>query len=233
MCGIRRGGVERGEPAPAPATDELRYDEPLVPQAEPICAIEPRFCLETPVQLRLREKIMSLSGDDFKVTDESSGMIYFQVQGKVFSLEDEKVLYDNAGVAVLNLKEALFSFTDKYTVYAGKSNRPICQFKTRLVTFLVTSISTTFKDAISGRERLVVLKGDWRQKKCVIFLGDPKQGGIPIAKVFRPLTGRSLYFGVDEYILEVAPGVDVSLMVIMCIALDEHKRDKKSRMGFF
>ena len=205
--------------------DQSRYDEPLVPQMEPICAIEPRFCLQTSVQLRLREKISSFSGDDFKVTDAATGVVYFQIRGKVFSLREKKVLYDNAGVPVLNLKEAMWSWTDKFTVFAvDHSDRQNCKFRTRR-TFLKAKISTTFTDAITGRPRLVVLKGNWRDKKCVVFLGEPKQGGIPIAKVYRPLTGRSFLFGVDDYIIEVAPGVDVSLMVIMCICLDESQRD--------
>jgi len=81
-----------------------------------------------------------------------------------------------------------------------------------------------FPDALNGQPRYVVLKGDWRSKLAVIYLGEPKQGGIPIGKVYRPVTGRS-FFGADEYIIEIAPGVDISLLVIMCIALDEHKKD--------
>jgi uncharacterized protein YxjI len=198
----------------------------LQPMPEPICATEPRFCLPNPVQLRLREKYFSLSGDDFKISDANSGVVYFQCQGKYFSLREKKVLRDNMGVPVLNLKDQLISFTDKYKVYAGdSSDRQICKFNSQ-ITFLKAKLSTSFVDVMTGRQRYVVLKGDWRDKRCVIYLGEPKQGGIPLAKIYRPLSGRTWMLGVDDYILEVAPGVDIALMVIMCIALDEHARDK-------
>lgn len=59
----------------------------------------------------------------------------------------------------------------------------------------------------------------------MIFLGEPKQGGIPIARIFRPLTERSFFLGVDDYIVEIAANVDIAMCVIMCIALDEHSRE--------
>jgi len=197
----------------------------LQPSAEPICATEPRFCLPHPVQLRLREKYFSFSGDDFKISDASTGVVYFQCKGKVLSIRDKKVLLDNQGVPVLNLQDKLLAFTDKYRVYAGSdSTRQICKFNSQ-ITFLKAKISTSFTDIVTGRPRYLVLKGDWRDKRCVVYLGEPKQGGIPIGKIFRPLTGRTWALGVDDYILEIAPGVDIALMVIMCIALDEHQRD--------
>lgn len=87
-------------------------------------------------------------------------------------------------------------------------------------------LSAMFPDVLNGGMRYLVLKGDWRDKRCVIYLGEPKQGGIPIARIFRPLTGRSL-FGADDYIMEIAAGVDIAICVIMCIALDEHSRDNR------
>ncbi|XP_021963961.1 protein LURP-one-related 15 [Folsomia candida] len=207
--------------------DQSAFEQPLYPQSkDPICATEPRFCLPQTVQLRLREKLWSFSGDDFKITDASNReFVYFQCQGRVFSLREKKVLRDNMGVPVLNMKEQLFSFTDKFKVYAGEhSDREICKFNSKL-TFFKAKLSSQFIDVISGRPRLITLKGDWREKRCVIYLGEPKQGGIPIARIFRPLTGRSLLFGVDDYIIEIAGGVDIALAVIMCIALDEHSRD--------
>jgi len=205
--------------------DMSRFAEPLQPQPEPICATEPRFCLQTPVQLRLREKLWSFSGDDFKITDANTGVLFFQCQGKVFSLREKKVLRDNYGQPVLNLKEQLLSFTDKFKVYAGdNSDREICRLNSKL-SFVKAKLTTHFTDVITHRQRGIVLKGDWRDKRCMIFLGEPKQGGIPIAKIYRPTSGRSLLFGVDDYIVEIAPGVDIALMVIICIALDEHQRD--------
>jgi uncharacterized protein YxjI len=123
------------------------------------------------------------------------------------------------------MKEQFFSLTDKFKVYSGEhSEREICKFNSKL-NFLKAKLSSYFIDVVNGSKRLIVLKGDWRSKNCIIYSGEPKQGGIPIAKVFRPLTGRSLLLGVDDYIIEICGGVDIALIVIMCIALDEHCRE--------
>lgn len=167
--------------------DQSAFEQPLQPHSnDPICATEPRFCLPQTVQLRLREKIWSFSGDDFKITDASdAATIYFQCQGRAFSLREKKVLRDNLGAPVLNIKEQLISFTDKFKVYAGEhSDREICKFDSS-ITFLKAKLSTYFNDIRTGLPRRVVLKGDWREKRCVIYLGEPKQGGIPLARIFR------------------------------------------------
>lgn len=52
----------------------------------------------------------------------------------------------------------------------------------------------------------------------MIYVGEPKQGCIPIARTF-----RSSYMG--AYILEIAAGVDIGICVMMCVALDEHCRE--------
>ncbi len=202
------------------------FEQPLYPHVhDPICATESRFCLPQTVQLRLREKFFSFSGDDFKITDASSGTVYFQCQGRAMSLREKKVLRDNMGVAVLNMKEKFLSFADKFKVFAGEhSDREICRFNCR-ITFLKAKLSSYFNDVVTGKPRLLVLKGDWRDKKCVIYLNEPKQGGVPLVRIFRPYTGRSILLGVDDYIVEIAAGVDIALVIIMCIALDEHSRD--------
>lgn len=137
--------------------DQSAFINPLYPHThDPICATEPRFCLPQNVQLRLREKLFSLSGDDFKITEASTGTVYFQCQGRTFSLREKKVLRDNVGIPVLNMKEQLISFTDKFKVYAGEhSEREICKFNTKL-TFLKSKISTYFNDVVNGLPRLVV-----------------------------------------------------------------------------
>lgn len=110
-------------------------------------------------------------------------------------------------------------------MFAGDTHeRQICTFKTKL-NLAKAKISTTFPDALKEDvHHHLVLKGDWRDKRCVIFFGEPKLGGIPIARIFRPYTGRTLLLGVDDYILEVASGVDIAICVMLCIALDEHSR---------
>lgn len=94
--------------------DQSTPEQPIYPHPQPICATEPRFCLPHNVQLHLKEKFFSFSGDDFKITDANNkSIIYFQCEGRAFSLSEKKVLRDNVGVPVLNMKEKLFRYDSK------------------------------------------------------------------------------------------------------------------------
>ncbi|KAF0717597.1 Aste57867_2207 [Aphanomyces stellatus] len=59
--------------------------------------------------------------------------------------------------------------------------------------------------------------GDWLSRKTVLTCD-----GAPIAKV---LAGDSLLQ--DEYFVEVAPGVDMALVVLVCMALEEATEDRE------
>lgn len=83
---------------------EQQFAEPLYPQPVPICATEPRFCLKHYVQLRLRGKYFSVS-DDFKICEAADkSKIYFQCEGRPWSMHEKRLLFDNMGVPVLNMK---------------------------------------------------------------------------------------------------------------------------------
>jgi len=207
-------------------SDQSSYEDVKVfPQTSPICGIEPRFCLPNPIKLRLREKIFSFSGDDFKICDADDGTLYFRCAGKTFSLKDKKTLLDVNGQPVLNMKQPLMSLSDKYKIYAGaNSDKELFTFKTER-NYFKAKLAAFVKNPVNNSHHYLVLKGNWRDKKAVVFLGEPKQDGIPVAKVYRPLSGKSLFFGADEYLIEIAPGVDIALILSMCIALDEHQRD--------
>lgn len=89
--------------------DQSTPEQTIYPQPQPVCATEPRFCLPHNVQLRLREKFFSMSGYCFKITDANNeAIIYFQCKDRAFSLSYKKILIDNVGVPVLNMKEKMF-----------------------------------------------------------------------------------------------------------------------------
>lgn len=109
--------------------DQSNFDQPIHPQPRPICATEPRFCLPHNVQLHLKEKFFSWSGDDFKIADANNrSIVYFQCEGRAFSISEKKVLRDNVGVAVLNMKEKLFRWESECCCADGGSAK--CQNST-------------------------------------------------------------------------------------------------------
>jgi len=201
----------------------------LQPMAHPICATDPRFCIRAPVLLYLREHAFSFSGDDFTIADANSGAVYFVCAGQFMSFTQSKIILDNAGVPVVNIQHEWFSFTHKYNIFHGAEPvHQICQIESDM-SFMGSGASmyTTFVDAVSRQMQYICLQGDWFSKRCIIYSGDPMQGGVPIAKIYRPYTGRTFLTKADEYYLEVAPGVDLAFMVVMCIAMDEHAHDHR------
>ena len=203
-----------------------KYDEPLQPQAAPLWGVDARFCQPREVTLLLREKVFSWSGDDFKVKEPQTGMEWFQIKGKNFSLREKKTLFDVHGAPVWNIKESLLSFFEpNYKVYAGgDSERELFKIVAH-VTMAKSKMHTTITNGQTGQQMLITLKGNILTHEAVVFLGEAKQGGIPLAKIHRPLTGREWLTGKQDYFLTVAPNVDIAMMLTFCIALDEMKKD--------
>jgi uncharacterized protein YxjI len=202
-----------------------KYDEPLQPQQRQICPVDSRFCIPQEITLHLREKIFSFSGDDFKIKDPNTGQVWFQIQGKAFSLREKKTMLDAYGTPVLNIKETFAFMESNYKVYLGDNSEHELFKVIAHITFSKAKAHTTIVNRTDNQQLIVTLKGDIFSKAACIYLGEAKQGGIPIAKIYRPFTGRGHFFDAQDYYLTVAPNVDISFAVALCICLDEMKKD--------
>lgn len=194
---------------------------PLAPQPEPICATEPRLVLPHSVTLLISGS-RCIGGDRFKLKCANTGVPFFRCQER-FSLSGKKILWDSSGTAILNLKESynlnlshfsISPYRRTYTVFQG-DNSSKTLFKIRKTGGMFRSkVTVDFQDICTGRMRHLVLK--WRhfaQNLIIIYSGDPKKDGVPIAKLFTCGT----YLPKEHY-LEIAPEVDIALIVAMCIA---------------
>uniref|UniRef100_K3WF25 Tubby C-terminal domain-containing protein n=1 Tax=Globisporangium ultimum (strain ATCC 200006 / CBS 805.95 / DAOM BR144) TaxID=431595 RepID=K3WF25_GLOUD len=78
-----------------------------------------------------------------------------------------------------------------------------------------------FQNLDTGKRSRVGVDGIWRQRAVFIYL-DPEVTGArqPIAKVFRT-NGNTADFDNDEYNVQVAPGVDIAFIVLVCGAMDD------------
>uniref|UniRef100_K3WY53 Tubby C-terminal domain-containing protein n=1 Tax=Globisporangium ultimum (strain ATCC 200006 / CBS 805.95 / DAOM BR144) TaxID=431595 RepID=K3WY53_GLOUD len=199
----------------------------LIPQAQPVAAINSVFCNPGFITLHLHQKYWSLSGDDFAIKDVNTGRVWFRIECKAFSVREKKTLLDCNDVPIVNMKEEFFSLVPGYKVYAGKdSNRLLFDIAAKFSIF-ETFLRIEFTNVVTGQRCRMGLEGDWRNRKALIWL-DRGMTGIrePVGKVFRPLsTGNNLLLGTQDYYLEVAPNVDVALMTLICIVLDEKATD--------
>ncbi|KAG5927772.1 hypothetical protein E4U42_001819 [Claviceps africana] len=74
----------------------------------------------------------------------------------------------------------------------------------------------------SGQETLV-MTGNWGTTSADIQC---ERTGATVARISRAL---ELLVNRQSYTLVVAPGVDMALMVALCVALDEKKKEKQRR----
>ncbi|KAJ3397939.1 hypothetical protein HDU92_000040 [Lobulomyces angularis] len=201
----------------------------LLPQNPPIAAVDQKFCSPQLVTLTLREKILSLSGDDFNVSDPDTGINYFKVSGRAFSIKQKKVLLDNNGFPVLNFSRMYYGCFPKFQVSASDCSRNYLFTVKKRPSFLKPKFVAKFRDIVTGEMCKIQCKGSWLVTNSIITIDRGCRGKFNrsiVAVISRNgLNVRNLLFNKDSYVLQVAPGVDLSLIITFCIILDEVARE--------
>merc|ERR1719262_2083969 len=63
------------------------------------------YCYDRPLDLVMKEKIFSFSGDDFSINDAQTQQPMFRIKGKAFSFRDKKKIVDLQGRTIGQIKE--------------------------------------------------------------------------------------------------------------------------------
>lgn len=85
----------------------------LPPLQSPI-GIFPQFIAQKCENIKLRERMMSLSGDSFHIDLYPSNQPLLQVQGTTFSLSGRKTVMDMRGNALFQIRKQTFSIPSTY-----------------------------------------------------------------------------------------------------------------------
>lgn len=89
---------------------------------------------------------------------------------------------------------------------------------------VIGSKATAEFQSASGQYETLTMSGNWMDTSADIVC---KNTGAVVARIDRKLlSGRDIFGGKQTYALVVAPGVDMALMVALCIALDEKNNEK-------
>jgi len=204
-----------------------KFYEPLQPQMVPVWATEPRFVVNREVTLKLREKLWSWSGDDYEIKEVGSEQLWFKVKGRAFSIRDKKVIHDFEDKPIINMREQLMSFLEhNHKIYRGEDDTEEMFKVTSKATLAKAKATVPITNQENQQQLNIVLKGDIMSTTALICIGNPKEGGIPVAKIHRPINAKDLLLDKQEYYLTIAPNVDACLMVTLCIILDEMKKDE-------
>jgi len=176
--------------------------------------------------LILREKVMSLSGDSFDINLQS-GQPILRVQGKVMSLSGRKSVFDLSGNHLFDIVKEHLHIHATYAA-VNPAGQKLLEVKSSFA-LLGSKATATFTNAATGTPETLMMKGNFFDSAADIV--DQKTGFV-VGRINRKLlSGRDLLFGQQTYALTVAPGVDLALMVAMCICMDEKNNESKS--GFF
>ncbi|KAI1041302.1 hypothetical protein LB505_002462 [Fusarium chuoi] len=90
------------------------------------------------------------------------------------------------------------------------------------------SKATATFNSIDGSAETLNMKGNWLNRSADIV--DTTTENV-VAWIDRKFSARDLLLGRQTYTLEVAPGVDMALMVAMCICFDEKNNENRGPRG--
>jgi len=172
------------------------------------------------VVLRLKNKIFDLSGDTYKIINVKDESVKFQCKGKALSWTDKRVIFNAQDAPIFVMKEKLMQLDDKQSVYStdaeGKPNDEMYKVGSN---FGNTKQYTSGLKNKAGKEITVNGKMTILSNKGVLWYGEIDKG-IPIAKLCSPAEFRD-FVDAGTYFVEIAPGVDMALIVSMVLAYAE------------
>ncbi|ATY66449.1 DUF567 domain [Cordyceps militaris] len=172
----------------------------------------------------LQEKVLSLSGDSFDVKT-IDGRPLFKVQGRHATLSGRKSVSDVAtGTHLYDIVKEHFHLHATY-VAETPDKRKFLEIKSSMKLF--GSKATATFTAPDGRTFVMAMRGNWRDSKADIVLGEDASQGPVVARIDRQFFNKREFFGGQQtYAVTVAPGMDLALAVALCIALDEKNNEK-------
>ncbi|KAJ8524950.1 hypothetical protein ON010_g16167 [Phytophthora cinnamomi] len=182
---------------------------PKLPEAQQLAPVEAELCAQAMTTLRLRDRFWDFaSGEDFVICDAEWGQDVFRMQPTTSAM---KTLRDPRRKPLVHIKRELVAPVPTYNVYDAKASAA----------------------KLFSIKALPELNVDWAKRQASIWMEHGRKGSrTTIGRVFRPSSSRSsvgttrssfLSSGQpdDEYFLAIMGGVDMALMVLICIALEQ------------
>ncbi|KAH6641845.1 tubby C-terminal-like domain-containing protein [Chaetomium tenue] len=191
------------------------YQLPPVPQA---LVIFDHMLAQQTVTLVLKEK----SFDDFTIKglDQSRWM---HVEGKIASLHGRKKVFDPSGAHLFDIVKELLHWHATYNCETEGGDKQYMQVKSKFSIFS-SKANATFTTS-HGRSVNLAMTGNWLDTTADIV--DTASGAVA-ARIDRKLfNARELLLGHQTYHVTIAPGVDVALIIAMCVCLDSTQNEQK------
>ncbi|ORX86172.1 hypothetical protein BCR32DRAFT_325066 [Anaeromyces robustus] len=184
-----------------------------------IVALEERFVFHRPITLVIGAKLFTFTEDDYTIKDDE-GMDYFKCSGNSLNISNKKIIYDLYDLPLLNIKNQILSLRDKVTVYLGETEEEVFATVTQKSMVNVTKYTLDFFNQAKDKKEFLDLKCDIVGNSCGVFYGKEKEGAPMIGKITRKIESSTY-----SYTVEIAPKVDIALMVAATICFDQLKKE--------
>jgi uncharacterized protein YxjI len=134
----------------------------------------------------MREKVFSLTGDDF-IVQTTDGLPVCKVKGKLISLHAKKVFTDMGGQEIFELKNKTLALFKSFVATSPVGH----DFEVKGHFAVGKSKSTChFKNFSNGQEVELEIRGDWFDRSADIVFG-----GVPVAHISRSFVNVREIFG--------------------------------------
>ncbi|PFH61865.1 hypothetical protein XA68_15993 [Ophiocordyceps unilateralis] len=175
------------------------------------------YMAKGPETLVLKEKMLSLSGDSFDIKL-ASGQPMFKVAGRHMTVSGRKSVYDSQGNKLFDIVKEHLHLHKTYAAQDAQG-KVFLTVKSSMTCF--GSKATAEFTSPEGRRETLTMRGDWLDKSVDIM-----DSGTVVAAIDRKVFNvREVLGGQQTYALHVAPGVDMALMIALCVAFDEANND--------
>ncbi|KAF8313806.1 hypothetical protein DL93DRAFT_2097533 [Clavulina sp. PMI_390] len=156
----------------------------------------------------------------------------FKVRGKVMSWSQRKTLTDlSTGLPILQVSKERLHLHPTFAV-KDTEERELMRIKNALFQFIGCKATATFVSTL-GKNESINIEGNWLDRKVDLSINNTGQRAGRIMR--KIMTMRNVFGGASTYTLQVAPGVDVAMMITLCVAidmknLDDERQRRRQRM---
>lgn len=127
---------------------------------------------------------------------------------------------DCNGAPVASLHHKLMSFLASFKVMSKDESTQLFTVNSKFA-FFKSKLVADVTNLYDGKAYQVVIKGGWRDKHVKFSVNDKL-----IACMSRKTNLKHILFEKQDYFLEIEPGVDSAMIVMMALAFDEAENDK-------
>lgn len=178
------------------------FTPPLGPQPP-----NPHYYSPTQTTLHMKEKVFSLSGDDFTVKT-AEGMEVCRCKGKVLSVRDKKQFTDVNGKLIFSLGNKMLSIHKSFHAESKEGY----DFEVKGHFKLIGSASSVeFKNAADGQKVELEVKGDWFDRSA-----DIKWGGREVASISRSYFNVRQIFGDKQSVCCICGQLEEMMLTWSC-----------------